>query len=171
MTSKDAIGSAIGVSLKMTHWLVSDFSDADMFVRSCPDTNHTAWILGHLVIAEIGQGSTIGATPILLPDGFREKHMGGMGVGSKKTPWNDSDDPADFWPKETYLNLLNQVRVKTIEALDRTTEEMLAQPTPGPMARITPRLIDLMVLIAVHQSFHTGQISAIRRKLGKPVLF
>ena len=171
MTCKDAIGSAIGLSLKMTHWLVSDFSDADMFVRSCPDTNHAAWILGHLVIAEIGQGSAIGATPILLPEGFRDKHAGGMSVGSKKTRWNESDDPSDFWPKETYINLLDQVRAKTLEALDAATEETLARPTPGPMARLVPRLLDLMLLIGSHQSFHTGQISAIRRKLGKSVLF
>ena len=41
-----------------------------------------AWMLGHLVIAEIGQGSAIGATPILLPDGFRDKHAGGAAVGA-----------------------------------------------------------------------------------------
>jgi len=171
MTSKDAIGSAIRMSLHMTHWLVSDFADADMFERATPDTNHAAWILGHLVISEIGQGATIGAEPILLPDGFREKHLGGIATAAKKTEWNCTDNPGDFWPKETYLNLLDQTRAETIKALDRTSEETLESPTPGPMARIAPRLLDMMVMIGLHQSFHTGQISAIRRKLGKPVLF
>ena len=55
--------------------------------------------------------------------------------------------------------------------LSELSDADLDRPTQGRMATFAPRLGDLLVLVSNHTLMHGGQISVLRRKLGKPVLF
>ena len=49
MNAKDAIRQTVEFGHMVTRYYVDDLSDADLLVRSVPNSNHIAWQLGHLI--------------------------------------------------------------------------------------------------------------------------
>jgi hypothetical protein len=164
MNAKTPIKSILHSTQHLLNWYVSDLSDADLLVRPVPNSNHIAWQLGHLISAEAGMcGSTIpGAIKVELPAGFKEKH-------TKDTAM--IDPPKGFLTKAEYLALFETVRAATFGTLEKMSDADLEKPTTGNMAKFCPTLMDLLLLQGNHAMMHVGYFTAVRRKLGKPVLF
>jgi DinB superfamily len=164
MTGKDAIKIALQSTHGMVGMYLSDLSDADLLVRPVPGANHVAWQLGHLIWAEIELLTPYlrGAQWPKLPAGFKEQH---------DKPTSRVDAPEKFLKKSEYLGLYSQVREATIGALEKLSDADLDRPTTGDMAKFAPTVGAMLILNANHTMMHTGQFSAVRRKLGKPVLF
>lgn len=162
MNAKDSIKYGLRSTQNMLSMYLSDLSDADLLVRPAPKANHIAWQLGHLIHAEHGmvKGNVPGAKSPALPDGFERQH-------GKET----AESNKGFLTKQQYLDLFNQVRAATVEALGTLSEADLDKPTQGPIAPFAPKLGDLMNLQAHHTLMHAGQFTVVRRMLGKPVLF
>jgi hypothetical protein len=161
MTPKDVIKNTIEFCHSVLTAYLDDLSDAELFVRPVPGANHIAWQLGHLIISENAL-SEAGYTMPDLPAGFAESY----------TPETaGSDDPARFHKKAEYLRLLEQQRTATMAALDATPEEDLDEPSPESCRDYAPTLGIMFNVIGVHEMMHAGQFVAVRRKLGKPVLF
>jgi hypothetical protein len=148
----------------LLNWFVEDFSDADLFVRPVPGANHAAWQIGNVIGGDkfLVTAQLPGAAYPELPAGFREAHGND---GAKK------DGPEGFLSKAEYLALFDQVRGATIATVGGLTDADLDRPTTGPFAKFAPTLGQLLLLVSNHTLLHAGQISVIRRKLGKPVLF
>ena len=164
MNGKDAIKYALQSTHGMVGMYLSDLSDADLLVRPVPAANHIAWQLGHLIDAELHLLTAVlpGAKWPALPAGFSEKH-------NKEA--SRLDGPDQFLKKNDYLGLYSQVREATIAALDKLSDADLDRPTTGNMAKFAPTVGALLLLNANHTMMHVGQFTAVRRKLGKPVLF
>jgi len=164
MNGKDAIKTALKETQHLLQWYLSDLSDADLLVRPVPAANHIAWQLGHLIEAEgyiIGNHIPGSAYPEL-PAGFREKH-------SKEASSNDA--PGGFLKKAEYLDLFNKVRAASLAAVEKLSDADLDRPMTGNMAKFAPTLGAMLLLGSNHTMMHVGQFTAVRRKLGKPVLF
>ena len=164
MNGKDAIKTALRGTAHLLNWYLSDLSDADLLVRPCPNANHIAWQLGHLIVAE---GDLLGKQlpGVSFPEppaGFREMHAKDKAAG---------DAPAGFLKKAEYLSLFNTLREITVTAVDRISDADLDRPNTGNMAKFAPTLGSLLLLVSNHTMMHVGQFTAVRRKLGKPVLF
>ncbi len=43
--------------------------------------------------------------------------------------------------------------------------------SPEELRSYAPRVVDMVALAAEHEMMHSGQITVLRRKLGKPVAF
>jgi len=164
MTGKDAIKYALQSTHGMVGMYLADLSDADLLIRPVPSANHIAWQLGHLISAEIHLLSTYlpNAQWPKLPTGFAEKH-------NKEASRIDAADK--FLKKNDYLSLYGQVREATVAALEKLSDADLDRPTTGDMAKFAPNLGTMILLNANHTMMHLGQFTAVRRKLGKPVLF
>jgi uncharacterized damage-inducible protein DinB len=164
MTGKDAIKYALRSTHGMVGMYLSDLSDADLLVRPVPGANHIAWQLGHLIVAEphILAALVPGAQWPTLPAGFAEKH-------TKET--SRLDAAGGFFKKNEYLSLYGQVREAAIAALEKLSDADLDRPTTGDMAKFAPNVGAMFLLNANHTMMHLGQFTAVRRKLGKPVLF
>jgi hypothetical protein len=163
MTAKDAIRYALISTQNMMGTYLGDLSDADLLVRPVQNANHIAWQLGHLIVSEQRLLSNIpGAKLVELPAGFAERH-------TKET--SSIEPPRGFGTKAEYLNLFNKTREATLATLADMTDAMLDRPNPGQMKDFAPTLGNLLLLISNHTLMHQGQFSAVRRKLGKPVLF
>lgn len=162
MNAKDAIQSMLGSTQHMVEWYVSDLSDADLLVRPVPGANHIAWQLGHLVMAEpfLVRTELPDAAYPELPSGFAEQH-------SKETATSDTG----FRTKAEYLELAKTMRGATKAVLEKLSDADLDRPSKGRMAKVAPRLADLLILVANHSMMHAGQFTVVRRKVGKPVLF
>lgn len=160
MTAKDLLKGSLGFARGVTTGLLGDLSDADLLVRPVPGANHIAWQLGHLIISEhqlVGMVKP-GAMPAL-PEGFADRY---------KKEMSTSDSPGDFHAKEKYLALYQEQRDGTLRVLDSLSDGDLGQPTPERIQRLAPNVGMLFNLVAQHEIMHSGQYTAVRRKLGKP---
>ena len=162
MDAKQAHRATMDMSLFVLKSYLGDLSDAELMTRPGPGCNHLAWQLGHLISAEVGLLKDISSQPPAeLPAGFTEQH------GKDKTGEND---PTKFLTKQQYLDLFDQVRVKTVAALESMSDADFAKPSPERFRKFFPTVGDMMVLIATHPMMHAGQFAVTRRVLGKPVV-
>ncbi len=164
MTGKDAVKSVLRSTESIMDMYLGDLSDAEILERPAPSANHIAWQLGHLIKSEIElvKSQVSSAVYPELPAGFAERH-------TKEA--SRVDPPKGFAGKTEYLNLFKKVRGATIATLDKLSDADLDKPTTGQMAPFAPRLGDFFILVSNHVLMHAGQFTALRRKLGKPVLF
>lgn len=162
MNAKDAIKYSLSSNMWVLKTYLADLSDADLLMRPAPNANHTAWQLGHLIVGEVGLLAGIGCKTATLPAGFEQKH-------AKDTCGNDS--PAAFLKKQEYLDLFEKVREGTLAALEAMPEADLDKPTSGPLKDFAPTNGAMFLLVANHILMHAGQMTVLRRKLGKPVAF
>ena len=165
MNAKDAIKNALTSTHYLLKWFLSDLSDADLLVRPVPGANHIAWQVGHLINSERAMLAKYvpGASLPELPAGWTEQHSNKEGAAK------ESSD--GFRTKAEYLSLFNNLRELTVTAVDRLSDADLDRPNTGNMAKFAPTLGELLLLQSNHTMMHVGQFSAVRRKLGKPVLF
>lgn len=141
---------------------ISDLTDAELLVRQSPTANHAAWQLGHLIASERAFIEELrpGLSPAL-PEGFAELH-------SRDRAGNPSTE--GFVTKQQYIDLHNAQRAVTLAVLESLTDADLAAAGPEKFRRMAPTVAALYLLTASHQTWHVGQITALRRHLNKPVV-
>jgi hypothetical protein len=163
MTGPEAIQAALKSSKNVMEMLLGDLSDADLLVRPVPKANHIAWQLGHLISSEsyLAKDCLPDAKYPALPPGFAEQH-------SKETA--SAESTKGFLTKSQYLELFNATRQATIDAVGRLTPADLDKPTPEKWRQFAPTSGHMLLLVANHVMMHAGQFTAVRRKLGKPVV-
>lgn len=161
MNTKDLLRYNINLSHGVTKAYLDDVTDDEMLVRAVPGSNHLAWQLGHLVASERSLLEAIGADVPDLPDGFAETH-GKENVGS--------DDPSEFLSKAEYFQLMERMHKAAEAKIDATDEAGLDAPTPENLRSFLPTVGSILLMAGSHEMMHSGQIAAIRRKLGKPVV-
>lgn len=166
MGSKNLLQHALIQAHWVTEKLLEDMTEADLFARYAPQANHLAWQLGHLIQAECHYlgvlDSQLGTSfSTSLPEGFAQKHTNETAA---------SNNPADFCDRETYLKLFNQQRQASLAALAAVSESDLEKPLDEPTILFS-NVEQVFYLIACHEVMHSGQITAVRRQVGRPVAF
>ncbi|MBX7104928.1 MAG: DinB family protein [Gemmataceae bacterium] len=158
----DAVKDNMALADMIWGMLTDDLTDADLFVRPVPGANHLAWLLGHVIVTEWRFMKSIGISAAPLPEGFEDAHTA---AGAS------SDGGPGFLTLAGYRNLMKSYRTTLLKAINEMTDADLQKPTEGRIAMIAPTVGKLLILNGNHNAFHTGQLSVIRRKLGKPVKF
>lgn len=161
MNVKDLLHFNVTFTHNVTKMYLDDVTADEMLVRAVPGSNHLAWQLGHLVASERSLLEAIGADVPDLPEGFAEKH------GKENA---DSDEPGDFLTKSEYFELMQQMHDAAGAAIDKTDEAGLDEPTPEELRGFFPNVGAVLLMAGSHEMMHAGQIAAIRRKLGKPIV-
>jgi hypothetical protein len=163
MNVHDAVKATYPMTDQICRDYLKDLKDSDLFVRPVPNSNHIAWQLGHLIAAEhmFVEALVPGLMPAL-PPGFAEKHN-----KEKAT----SDDPKNFYKKDEYLKLYDQVRAATLKAIDTVPESDFDKPGPEKFREYCPTIVSVFLMQPSHWMMHAGQWALVRRKLGKPPLF
>jgi hypothetical protein len=141
---------------------LADFSEADMLARSSPSANHAAYQIGHLLRTT--------APTVAAFDSSYKPAMPPKTEGDAKAP-PTSDDPAAFASKDELLSAWEAMVDAMIAAVRPMTDGDFDRPAPDAFKRMAATLGQLALMLPLHMSMHVGQIQAIRRKLGKPVLF
>lgn len=162
MTVKELLRGGLDRARAITNMLLNDLTDEDLRKRPAPAANTAAWQLGHVVASEHQLVSTIraGSMPEL-PAGFAEKY-------TKETA---SRDDAPTVSKSEYLRLLDEQRQGTLKVLDMLSDAELEAPCFERMRAFATNNAGLLQLVAEHEVMHLGQISVLRRVLGKPHAF
>ncbi|HYV37117.1 MAG TPA: DinB family protein [Gemmataceae bacterium] len=162
MKAVQAIMAVLKSTADQPAMYLSDLSDADLLVRPVPNANHAAWQLGHLISAESYLVKQIipDAKYPELPKGFDEQY-------GKEGSTRDTG----FLAKAAYLEMFANARKATLAAVEKLTDADLDKPVTGNMAKYCPTWGAMLIMVSNHVLMHTGQITVLRRKLGKPVLF
>jgi hypothetical protein len=163
MSLSTVIVDLLEANIEMLKWHLSDFSDAEMFVRPCPGANHAAWQVGQFTAAEVNLIAVVAeGVHSPQPEGFAA-HF------TKETA--SIDDPAKFPSKQELLGQFEKTRRETIKWVKTLSDEQLLKATPEKWHRFAKTTGDMALMQGMHVTMHIGQIQVIRRKLGKPVLF
>ncbi|WP_422924820.1 DinB family protein [Singulisphaera sp. PoT] len=158
-TAKDAIRASMGMGEYLLKLYFQDLTDEELAAVPVSGMNPAAWQIGHVIAVEHGAIEKVrpGFCPPL-PEGFKEAH-------AKEVMQSGAFKPA--LSKEEYLDLWAKTRAGSYRALDDLTDEDMNAETGS---KFVPTVLALMSLVGTHASLHAGQMVAVRRKLGKPVL-
>jgi len=160
MTNNECVAFALSSSQALLKFYVKDFSPADYVHRPIPQSNCTAWIIGHLTLTDRRALERIRATDLpQLPDDFQKQF--GQGEGAPHA--------ADFGDTSILVPLFDAYRNRLIGRARQLSAEELNQPIGFQHPRFKT-VGEMLIFMGVHTSMHSGQITTIRRSLGRPPL-
>jgi len=150
-----------------THTLaqVEDLTDAEMLFQPRPGVNHPLWLLGHILWSEDGLILSRCGGKSALPKGYE-------GLFAMRT--NPQADPSLYPKKAEVLRVLADVHTQAVKVVKGLTPEQLEERPLG-YDKLPAGARELFWSKgacvghhATHESAHAGQISILRRLMGKP---
>ncbi|HQY89835.1 MAG TPA: DinB family protein [Tepidisphaeraceae bacterium] len=160
MTTIENIVYQLEVSNRMLHMFVDDLSSKEMHHRLCADSNCAAWIIGHLVLTDRFLLTKLGANPPELSSDFEEKYQNEPSA-TKRSDYGDTSD---------LMKQMDAHRTMLIEAVKKLDPKKLDEPLEQPRPVFKTFGEFLTFLSGLHFATHIGQITYIRRSLGRPPL-
>jgi len=159
MNAVALIGSALKLNRNLTLSLLKDLTGHDLVYRPGGVGNHVLWNLGHIGWSELSLSQMAGLKTTSLPPG----NLDAFALGSEVR-----DDATAYPAKESLLAWLAALRGQVLAGLANVTDAELDLPIVG---EVRPGFLetrgDAWRLMIAHEPMHAGQISVIRRELGK----
>lgn len=163
MTTKEAILFGLRRSGAMVQFFTADLSREELHRRIVPEANCAAWILGHLTLSDRGSLKALGVAPEKLP-GLPYEDFESRFARDETAPRAENYGDAETLP--AVFKAHRDALVAAVESADDSVfDKALAPPT-----RIANTVGELLLFWPIHVAMHIGQISAIRRALGRPPL-
>jgi len=159
MTPLELIAGGYRMGRLMVRLMCDDLTESEFYHQPAGGVNSPAWIVGHLAVTVRRTAERIGATDLPV---LTEEFIGRFSVTKKP-----AEKQSDLGSKQELLALLDVSVDKLIAALPSLPEESLAGPAPAP-SRFASNYGEALLFGAMHLTMHCGQISVIRRSLGKP---
>jgi uncharacterized damage-inducible protein DinB len=156
----NAIAYAITTSQILLDSFLKDISAEDYLHRPVAGANCAAWIVGHLVLTDRSVLGRLGMKDLpALPDGFEQRF-----ARNERAP-----AAADYGEVSVLRPLWNRHRELLAQAVRNLPDAQFQQPLeqPRPLFKTVGEMAHFM---AIHATMHAGQISTIRRSLGRPPL-
>jgi hypothetical protein len=159
-TANDVIAHGLTRSMMMLKRFTADLKPDEYLHRPTDKANCAAWLIGHLTLSDRH------VLKLLSPSNLPELPAGFEGRFSQE---EGCPQAGEFGDVSTLVPVFERNRTALIEALRRATPEQLDQPVgkPNPMFGTVGELANFM---ALHSAMHAGQITIIRRSLGRPPL-
>lgn len=158
-TANDAIAHVLKVSQTLLQRYVADLNPQEYLHRPTGNANCAAWIIGHLTVSERNGLKRLGAPLPELPDGFQHRF-------SREDGCPQADEFGDV---TKLMPLFDEHRNRLIAAVKSATAEQLDQPLEKPHPLFNT-VGEFLGFYALHGAMHAGQITMIRRSLGRPPL-
>lgn len=159
MTPNELLAGGYRMGYRMVRAMCDDLTEAEFHHQPVPGTNSAAWIVGHLAVTVRRTAERLGATDLpILTEEF---------IAQFSVTRQPAVPQAELGRKEELLALLDVSIEKLMEALRTLPADGLTGPTPGP-SRFATNYGEAILFGAMHITMHCGQISTIRRSLGKP---
>lgn len=168
-STADSVASILAPSLDslaivrvLTLKVAADIPDEKLTARACPNSNHAAYILGHIAWTESFFITTFGRGDNGFPQSWNECF--GFGVET-------IDDRGAYPSKQELIDTMANVRAHLEAWLRGCTPDELLAPIEGDLAQFATSRAGLASSLGFHEGFHAGQLSTVRRSLGFPRLF
>ena len=159
-SSSHMIVHALRDSMLMLKRFTEDLKPDEYLHRPTGKANCAAWLIEHLALSDRSVLERLGAKDLPpLPEGFQKRFSRDAGC----------PEAAEFGDVAQLMPVFEQHRNALIAAVQRAPLELLDKPTekPHPMFSTLGELVNFM---ALHACVHAGQITIIRRSLGRPPL-
>jgi DinB superfamily len=152
--------SPLAMMFKINEALISraldGVDDAQLWARPSQHNNPILWLVGHLVRTRARLLSAIG-------EPFDTGWGDAFARGSTVEDWKR------YPSRDEITRMMLSLSPRLYSRLESLTEAELAQPATGPVPAIKT-LADLATFLTMHESYHVGQLSYIRKGLGLPGL-
>ena len=138
-----------------TAWVVNettrDFSEQDSLFQPPPSGNCANWILGHILHSRMSLLRMLGETPPWDETKGTQYARGTAGI----------DAESNALPYPELLATYNETQGALLAAFDKAGDAGLSQVSKD------KTLFDHMLFFHFHEAYHSGQLSIIRRLVGK----
>ena len=161
MTPHDVIAAGYRMAKALLHRYVDDLAPAEFHHQPVPGANSAAWVVGHLAATLRRTAERLGVTglPELPAD-----------VAAKlATTKKAAEDQSGLGDPAVLLKVFDAAAAAVIAAIAKVPTETLAGPSPAPVPFST-NFGEGLAFGALHLTLHAGQLTVIRRGLGKPPL-
>lgn len=155
---QDAIVQSLLVSQALLQRYTADLTDPEYLHRPAARANCAAWTVGHLTLTDRKALKAFGVEAPPLPDGYAERFSQREGCPQAEL----------FGDVRVLMPLFNEHRNRLVEAVRRATPEQLDEPLERAMPPMFRTPGELANFLGAHTAMHAGQISVIRRSLGRP---
>jgi hypothetical protein len=161
MTTLESIAAAYRMARATVHRFSNDFTSSDWLHQPGPGANNAAWIIGHLAISVHRTAERLGAKdlPAIPPEQLAALAKTGQPAGDQSGLAGVPEMRAIF---DTAID-------RVIEQVKQLPAESLDGP-PGPVPPYATTFGEGLLFGAIHISMHAGQLTMIRRSLGRPPL-
>jgi hypothetical protein len=163
LTPSNVLIHGLTVSRDFVLRFCGDLTPAEFLHRPTPKSNCAAWLVGHLTLSDRRVTANVlgdAAVPLPLPDGFEKRFSRDEG----------SPEADAFGDVSGLLPLFAAGRDRMIERVGTMTPAELEKPLDPPHPRFKMPW-DAANFMVIHTTMHAGQITIIRRSLGRPPLF
>ena len=156
-TPNDVLVHNLAATQLMVERFTADLQPGEYLHRPTPKANCAAWTVGHLALSDRHVLKQLGEELPPLPEGFDKRFSRAEGC----------PEAEEFGDVSAIVPAFNAHRSRLIEALKRATPQQLAKPMekPHPMFKTLGEYVSFM---SAHTAMHVGQITTIRRSLGRP---
>jgi hypothetical protein len=160
MTPNDVLIKSLADSAAFLHRYCDDLTPQEWLHRPTLKANCAAWTVGHLALTDRSACVRFGVTKLPeLPDGFEKRFSRDEGC----------PQAGEFGDVSVVLPTFDVHRKLLIESVGAATPVQLARPLEKPHPRFG-NLMEVASFMATHTAMHAGQITIIRRSLGRPPL-
>jgi hypothetical protein len=159
MTPNDLLAGGYRMGRQLVHMMVNDLTTDEFRYQPVPGANSAAWIVGHLAVTARRTAERLGATG--LPE-LTEESIARFSVTKKP-----AGAQPDLGEKGELLALLDGCVEKLIDVIRVFPAVGLTNPPANPSAFAT-NYGEALLFGTMHFAMHSGQLSTIRRSLGKP---
>jgi uncharacterized damage-inducible protein DinB len=159
-TPQEAIAFGLKTSKVMFHRFIDDLSSEEYNHRPCLGANSAAWIVGHLTSTDRSLLERLGVKDLPeVPAGFAGRFA--------TTKAAATGTQADFGPPKELVRLFDQHRDLLIEQVKKAPLDQLHAAANVHTPLYSDRGESLLFM-SLHTAMHLGQLSTIRRSLGRP---
>ena len=159
MTTFDLIASEYRMGCQLVHSLCADLTPVEFQHQPVPCANSAAWIVGHLALVTQRTAERLGATGV--------PPVGDEFVARYKATRQPAATLSELGNKEELLALLDASIERLMETIKGLPPEALTGPSPRGAPPFVRNSAEMMLFGTMHISMHCGQLSTIRRSLGK----
>ena len=132
---------------------IADVEPAYWFKQPGDDSNHLAWVLGHLIVH---RGKILNTLGVDYDNAWAE--LFARGVERRA----DSDYPS----VEALRNAWQQVSTELATALKDPSPDLMASPPPKGFPTFDGKISGSVAFLGFHDTYHTGQVSFLKKWLG-----
>jgi len=159
MTPNDVLAAAWRMSGALFHRFVDDLTPAEFERQPVSGANCAAWVVGHLTLTLRNSLRRMGVTDVpTFPEEIAVKLQTTKQAAGEQCGYGDPRALLALF--DTYLD--------RFIALVRTLPAEVLSGEPAFRGPFTTNQAEAIQFGALHLAMHTGQLSTIRRSLGKP---
>lgn len=143
-----------GISTALVEKAVRDFDDAEAVQRVEGNSNCMLWLYAHLTAVRCSLAGMLGVhKDVAWRDYFRK--------GSK------ADDFAKYPTMAEVRQVWQEITPLLVQAFEAADDKQLSAPAPRDFPIPDKSIRGAILFLAFHESYHVGQMSYLRKCLGK----